>query len=52
MTAHEKLKKIREELKQIFLERNDLIDGPLRPPLLPARVDHRSSGNRQIDARR
>jgi MoxR-like ATPase len=29
MTAQEKLKKIREELKQIFLERADLIDGAL-----------------------
>src|SRR5574339_895114 len=29
MTAQEKLKKIREELKQIFLERGDLIDGAL-----------------------
>jgi MoxR-like ATPase len=29
MTAQEKLKKIREELKQIFLERSDLIDGAL-----------------------
>ncbi|MFQ5904393.1 MAG: AAA family ATPase, partial [Candidatus Binatia bacterium] len=29
MTVHEKLKKIREELKQIFLERSDLIDGAL-----------------------
>jgi len=29
MTPQEKLKKIREELKQIFLERSDLIDGAL-----------------------
>lgn len=29
MTAQEKLKKIREELKQTFLERSDLIDGAL-----------------------
>ncbi|HEX6768391.1 MAG TPA: AAA family ATPase [Candidatus Binatia bacterium] len=29
MTSQEKLKKIREELKQIFLERGDLIDGAL-----------------------
>ena len=29
MTAQEKLKKIREELKQIFLERAELIDGAL-----------------------
>ena len=29
MTAQEKLKKIREELKQLFLERADLIDGAL-----------------------
>jgi MoxR-like ATPase len=29
MTAQEKLKKIREELRQIFLERSDLIDGAL-----------------------
>src|SRR3990170_4156369 len=29
MTVQEKLKKIREELKQIFLERSDLIDGAL-----------------------
>jgi MoxR-like ATPase len=29
MTAQEKLKKIREELKQMFLERGDLIDGSL-----------------------
>jgi len=29
MTAQEKLKKIREELKQTFLERGDLIDGAL-----------------------
>ncbi|HEX2226350.1 MAG TPA: AAA family ATPase [Candidatus Binatia bacterium] len=29
MAAQEKLKKIREELKQIFLERGDLIDGAL-----------------------
>src|SRR6187401_3774973 len=29
MTAQEKLKKIREELKQMFLERGDLIDGAL-----------------------
>jgi MoxR-like ATPase len=29
MIAQEKLKKIREELKQIFLERGDLIDGAL-----------------------
>ena len=29
MTAQEKLAKIREELKQIFLERGDLIDGAL-----------------------
>lgn len=29
MTAAEKLKKIREELKQIFLERGELIDGAL-----------------------
>lgn len=29
MTAQEKLKKIREELKQTFLERGDLIDGSL-----------------------
>jgi len=29
MTAREKLAKIREELKQIFLERGDLIDGAL-----------------------
>ena len=29
MTAQEKLKKIREELKQIFLERSELIDGAL-----------------------
>ena len=29
MTAQEKLKKIREELKQAFLERSDLIDGAL-----------------------
>lgn len=29
MTAQEKLKKIREELKQSFLERSDLIDGAL-----------------------
>ncbi len=29
MTPQEKLKKIREELKQAFLERNDLIDGAL-----------------------
>lgn len=29
MNAQEKLKKIREELKQIFLERGDLIDGAL-----------------------
>src|SRR5512145_1392469 len=29
MTSQEKLKKIREELKQIFLERADLIDGAL-----------------------
>jgi MoxR-like ATPase len=29
MTAQEKLKKIREELKQIFLERGELIDGAL-----------------------
>src|SRR3989441_1386356 len=29
MTEQEKFKKIREELKQMFLERNDLIDGAL-----------------------
>src|SRR5437899_5082641 len=29
MTSQEKLKNIREELKQMFLERNDLIDGAL-----------------------
>jgi MoxR-like ATPase len=29
MTPKEKLKKIREELRQMFLERNDLIDGAL-----------------------
>ena len=29
MTAQEKIKKIREELKQMFLERGDLIDGAL-----------------------
>src|SRR3954453_14983890 len=29
MTAHEKIKKIREELRQFFLERVDLIDGAL-----------------------
>ncbi|HWP24304.1 MAG TPA: AAA family ATPase [Candidatus Binatia bacterium] len=29
MTAQEKLKEIREELKQMFLERSDLIDGAL-----------------------
>ena len=29
MTSQEKLKKIREELKQMFLERGDLIDGAL-----------------------
>ena len=29
MTAQEKLKKIRDELKQTFLERADLIDGAL-----------------------
>ena len=29
MTAQEKLKKIREELKQMFLERAELIDGAL-----------------------
>lgn len=29
MSAREKLKKIREELKQVFLERGDLIDGSL-----------------------
>ena len=29
MTGHEKLKKIREELRQTFLERGDLIDGAL-----------------------
>src|SRR5258706_14974666 len=29
MTAQEKLKKIRDELKQMFLERGELIDGAL-----------------------
>src|SRR5262252_9857528 len=29
MTAHDKLRKIREELQQMFLERAELIDGAL-----------------------
>lgn len=49
MTPYDELKKIREELKQKFLERSALIDGA-QPTLRPPHPHYRPPRHGQVDA--